>query len=71
MVDDGKDLTGANAEVIELPVCDQYTIQASLFSQAIRDNRDQEIPLEHAIRNMAVIDAVFRSAATGQWEEIH
>jgi predicted dehydrogenase len=41
-----------------------------LFSRAIREDREQEIPLEDAISNMAVIDAVFRSATTGQWEEI-
>lgn len=70
LVDDGKDLSGANAETIEFPVCDQYTIQASLFSQAIRDNQEQVIPLEDAIRNMVVIDAVFRSASTGEWVEI-
>jgi predicted dehydrogenase len=69
VLDDGKDLTGASAETIELPVCDQYEIQASLFSQALRENREQPIPLEDAIDNMAVIDAVFRSATTGQWEE--
>ena len=59
-----------NSETIEFPVCDQYEIQGSLFSQALRENREQPIPLEDAISNMAVIDAVFRSASTGQWEEI-
>ena len=51
-----------NDELIEFPVCDQYEIQGSLFSQALRENRPQEIPLEDAINNMAVIDAVFKSA---------
>lgn len=60
-----------DSETIEFPVCDQYEIQGSLFSQALRENREQPIPLEDAISNMAVIDAVFRSATTGQWEEIH
>ena len=36
---------------------------------AIRENREQEIPLEDAINNMSVIDAVFRSATTKHWEE--
>jgi hypothetical protein len=27
-------------------------------------------PLEDAVANMAVIDAVFRSAQTGRWEEV-
>jgi predicted dehydrogenase len=57
-----------NDEIISIPVCDQYEIQGSLFSQAIRENQAQPIPLEDAISNMAVIDAVFRSATTGQWE---
>ena len=68
--DSGEDLTGASAETIEFPICDQYEIQGTLFSRAIREDRAQEIPLEDAISNMAVIDAVFRSATTGKWEEI-
>lgn len=68
LFDDGQDLSGASAQTIELPVCDQYEIQASLFSRAIRENGQQEIPLEDSINNMSVIDAVFRSATTGQWE---
>jgi predicted dehydrogenase len=67
--DDGADLTGQSAEVIEFPVCNQYEIQGTLFSQALRENREQQIPLEDSINNMKVIDAVFRSATTGQWEE--
>ena len=57
-------------EIVELPVCDQYTIQGSLFSDAIRGDIEQPIPLEDSIGNMKVIDAVFRSAASGRWEEI-
>jgi predicted dehydrogenase len=59
-----------DTETIEFPVCDQYEIQGSLFSQAIRENSEQPIPLADAISNLAVIDAVFRSATTGNWEEI-
>jgi len=59
-----------DSKTIEFPICDQYEIQGSLFSQALRENREQPIPLEDAISNMAVIDALFRSAKTGQWEEI-
>lgn len=59
-----------NDEPLEIPICDQYEIQGSLFSQAIRENSAQPIPLEDAINNMAVIDAVFRSATSNQWEEV-
>lgn len=70
LIDDGSSLFGTGAEITEFPVCDQYTIQGDLFSQAVLENKEQVIPLEDTINNMAVIDAVFRSAATGQWEEI-
>ena len=50
-------------QLIEFPICDQYEIQGSLFSQALRENREQPIRLEDAINNMAVIDAVFKSAS--------
>lgn len=64
------DLAGEKAATIEFPVCDQYEIQGTLFSRAIRENSEQPIPLEDAINNMTVIDAVFRSATTSQWEEV-
>jgi len=51
-----------NDELIEFPVCDQYEIQGSLFSQALRENREQPIPLEDAVHNMIAIDAVLKSA---------
>lgn len=59
-----------DSETIEFPTCDQYEIQGTLFSQALRENRPQPIPLEDAINNMAVIDAVFRSATNDRWEEL-
>ena len=67
LIDDGLGRT----ETVEVPTCDQYTIQGDLFSQAIRENKEQPIPLEDAIRNMGVIDAIFRSAASSQWEQVH
>ena len=67
-VDDGSAPGGANAEVIEFASCDQYTIQGDLFSRAVREGTEQPVPLEDAVNNMAVIDAVFRSAEAGRWE---
>ena len=68
MIDDGSDLRGGAIEIKEFPVCDQYEIQGELFSQAILQNMPQPIPLEDAVENMAVIDAIFRSAESGRWE---
>lgn len=68
-IDDGKDLyAGASAVTESFPICDQYTLQADLFSDAIRTNIEVPNPLEDAICNMAVIDALFRSAHSGRWE---
>ena len=67
-IHDGSDLGGINPEVKEFATCDQYTIQGDLFSRAILENSAQAIPLEDAVKNMAVIDAIFRSASAGGWE---
>jgi predicted dehydrogenase len=69
-IHDGSDLAGNDPEVREFPVCNQYTIQGDLFSRAIIEDRAQEIPLEDAVKNMAVIDALFRSASAADWEAI-
>jgi hypothetical protein len=51
-----------------LPVCNQYTIQGDLFSQAVLDDADVPTPIEDAVANMRVIEAVVRSAESGRWE---
>ena len=67
-VDDGGDLFGAGISTETVAACDQYTVQGDAFSRAIRENREVPVPLEDALRNMAVIEAVFRSAESGKWE---
>ena len=70
-VDDGSDLSGRRGvETIEIPVCDQYTIQGDLFSRAIREGSPAPYPLEDTIRNMGIIDAVFRSVQRDAWIEV-
>jgi len=70
LVDDGSDLFGAGAEILEMEVCDQYTIQGDLFSRGIRENPKAEavMSLEESIKNMTVIDAIFRSGKSGHGE---
>ncbi len=67
-IDDGLNLYGENVEKIEFEAANKFTIQGDLFSQAILENSDQAISLEDSFANMAVIDAVFRSAETGNCE---
>ena len=55
-------------ETETFPVCDQYTLQGDAFSKAVLEGTEVPVPLEDGIRNMAVIEAIFRSAESNQWE---
>ena len=55
-------------QTVELPTCDQYTIQGDLFSEAALNGKPAPYPLEDSVANMRVIDALFRSASSGAWE---
>jgi len=61
----GRDVFGAGIRIETIPVCDQYTVQEMRFSRAIREGSDVPVPLEDAIGNMAVIEAVFRAGESG------
>ena len=69
-VDNSGDLYGEKVETIEIPAADQYTIQGDLFSRAILENSEQAISLEDSVKNMLVIDAIFRAAESGNWEKL-
>ena len=69
-IHDGADLGGNSPEVKEFAICNQYTIQGDLFSRAILEGSEQAIPLEDAVKNMAVIDALIRSESSGVWETV-
>ena len=68
-IDTGADLIGGGRRVEKFPICDQYTLQGDAFSSAIVDEAKLEFPIEDAIANMRVIDALFRSAKSGAWEK--
>jgi predicted dehydrogenase len=68
-VDDGRDVFGAGIRIETIPACDQYTVQGDAFSRAIREGGEVPVPLEDAIANMAVIEAVFRAAESARWEK--
>ena len=50
-----------NDTVVEIPICNQYTIQGDLFSRAILENGPVPVPLEDSLRNMLVIEAIAKS----------
>jgi predicted dehydrogenase len=66
-IDISGDLSGSGISTEIFPVGDQYTAQGEAFAKAVREGTDVPVSIEDAIGNMAVIEAVFESARTGQW----
>lgn len=58
---------GEAVEEILLEISDQYTIQGDLFSLAVLNDTQVPTPLEDAVANMQVIEALIRSAQSGAW----
>jgi predicted dehydrogenase len=69
LIDETGELFGSGIVVEEFPTADQYTMQGDAFSRAVLEGGEVPVPLEEAIANMAVIEAIFRSGQTGQWEK--
>jgi predicted dehydrogenase len=69
-IDETGDLSGSGIVTEEFPTADQYTMQGDAFSRAILEGGEVPVTLEEGIANMAVIEAVFRSAETGGWVEV-
>jgi predicted dehydrogenase len=66
-VDETGDIFGSGIVTEEFPTADQYTMQGDAFSKAVLEGGEVPVPLEDAIANMAVIEAVFKSAETHGW----
>jgi predicted dehydrogenase len=69
-IDSSGDLTGSGIATETFPACDQYTLQGEAFAKAVFEDTEVPVPVEDAIGNMAVIEAIFNSAASGQWEAV-
>jgi predicted dehydrogenase len=69
LVDDGRDLLGGGIEELAFAPCDQYAIQGDLFARAILEDGAVPVPLEDSLQNTRVLEALFRSAASGGWTE--
>jgi predicted dehydrogenase len=68
LVDSTGELNGKGIERVVFPAVDQYTLQGDSFARAVRGESQVPVPLEDAIGNMAVIEAIFRSAESAGWE---
>ena len=68
VIDSGAQQDGSSAEVEELDPADQYALQCDSAARVFRGEHAQEFPIEDAIANMRVIDALYHSALSGVWE---
>jgi predicted dehydrogenase len=59
---------GAKTETIDLPIADQYCLQAEAFGRVIRGEEKLIWGVEDAIQNMKILDALFRSEKSKKWE---
>ena len=56
-------------EEIRVEPANQYTLQGDLFAEAVLRGTPVPTPLEDAVANMRVIEAVFASSQSGRWVE--
>ena len=67
-LDDGRGPGTSGVVVEEFPLADQYGVQAEVVSRAIRTGEPLEFPLENSVQGMRIVDALFRSGRSGNWE---
>ncbi|MBE9640605.1 Gfo/Idh/MocA family protein [Salipiger mangrovisoli] len=53
-----------------IPACDQYGLQAELAARVFQGREAPAYPIEDAVANMAVVDALYRSAKNHTWEKV-
>ena len=59
--------TQDGSEEFVFDICDQYTIQGDAFSKSILNDIEVPTPLDDAVSNMKVMDAIVESAAKSKW----
>lgn len=69
-VDDGSKLGDLSARTETFDVCDQYRLQGEAFGRYLRGGEAPEFGLEDSLALMSILDALFQSAATGEWVEL-
>lgn len=55
-------------EEVRFAACDQWGVQCDRFCAAITEGTPVPVPIEDAVANMKVLDAIARSARSGHWE---
>jgi predicted dehydrogenase len=63
-------ITGITKRVVETEIADQYLLEFDAFAQSLIEKTEAPSPVSDAVANMAVLDAIFASAASGKWETV-
>ncbi|HUJ10977.1 MAG TPA: Gfo/Idh/MocA family oxidoreductase [Verrucomicrobiae bacterium] len=63
--------TNRGIEEIVLDPCNHYTLQGDLFSRAVLEDGPVPTPLEDAVANMRVIEAIKLSARDNRWIHVN
>jgi predicted dehydrogenase len=53
---------------ISFDVCDQYTLQGEAFAEAVLEDKPVPISIMDTFANQHTVDALFKSAEAGNWE---
>lgn len=69
-VDDAGTPGGASAMAETLAPCNTYTLQGDAFSRAVRGEIALPLGPDDAICNMRILDALFKSGRSAQWETV-
>ncbi|WP_419175786.1 Gfo/Idh/MocA family protein [Desulfosediminicola sp.] len=59
----------SSLKTFTFPACDQYTIQADLFCEAISEDSQLPTPLSDSLNNMLVLEALVHAADGKKWLE--
>lgn len=68
LIDDGSHLGGESTAEEQFAPVDQYAEEVDAFARAILEDEPLGYGREDAMRNMKVIDALYRSETTGGWQ---
>ena len=66
-LDDGRDVFGSGIKTFAVETCDQYTIEFDMFSRTVRNGGEPAVSITESVKNMAVVEALLRSGASGSW----
>lgn len=62
--------TSVGTRILKTAAVDQYQLQFEAFVRAVSNKQQLPVPVEDALKNMKVIDALVKSVQTNGWVNI-